>query len=94
MGMRISWKTLLIENVANQAYSNGYQDGCANGRTEGRQQGMTIAKRQIAKALHENLTPALIAKVTGLPPAAIGLLLPDATSSKTEVNVAPSDSQD
>lgn len=92
--MRISWKTLLIENVANQAYANGYQDGSANSRTEGRQQGMTIAKRQIAKALlRENLTPTLIAKVTGLPLAAIELLLPDTASSKTEDNVVPSDSQ-
>ena len=73
----LSWKTLLLEAVENQGYSKGYCDGRrANGRVQGRQQGIGIAKRQIAKALlSEGLTIATIAKVTGLSTATLEWLL-------------------
>lgn len=68
----ISWKTLLMEAVENQGYTKGHQDGCASGRMRGREEGIAIAKKQIAKALlHEGLALILIARVTNMPVSVI-----------------------
>ena len=69
----ISWKVLLMEVVEDRGYAKGYTDGQATGRVTGRQQGVAIARRQIAKGLlRRNSLPAtMVAEVTNLPLAAV-----------------------
>lgn len=74
--MTVSWKMLLMEAAENQGYEKGYVDGLANGRIQGRKGGIEITQRQIANALRrENVTFAVIAKVTDLSIAVLESLL-------------------
>ncbi len=68
-----SWKVLLMEMMEDRGYAKGYTDGKATGRVTGRQQGMAIARRQIAKELlHRNSLPAaMVAEATNLLLAAV-----------------------
>ena len=72
------WKTLLLEAAENQGYAKGHRDGYATGRVQGREEGIEIARKQIAKALQrEGLALASIANITNLPIAVLESLLLD-----------------
>ena len=72
----VSWKVLLMEVVEDRGYAKGYTDVQATGRVAGRQQGMAIARRQIAKELlrRNSLPAAMIAEATNLPLAGVETL--------------------
>jgi flagellar biosynthesis/type III secretory pathway protein FliH len=73
----VSWEILLMEAVEDRGYAKGHRDGYANGRVAGRRQGITMARRQMAKTLlRENIANGeTVARLTDLPLTMIESLL-------------------